>query len=127
MSDYPNDENGLARQRTDLAQQRNLLATERTFAAWIRTGLAAVAAGLGIAGLLENLGPPRIIRSIAVILVLAGGGIYVLALWRYVQGYRRLRQEGERVTSLIVITGLIVALVVTAALALALLAVYQGV
>ena len=124
MPDYPNDENGLARQRTDLALHRNLLAMERTFAAWIRTGLAAVAAGLGIAGLLEDLGPPRIILTVATILVLVGSAIYVLALWRYVEGYRQLRQEGERVASLFVVGGLIVALIVSAALALALLVVY---
>jgi len=124
MPEYSNDDSGFARQRTDLAQQRNLLAMERTFAAWIRTGLAAVAAGLGIAGLLENLGPHQVILTIATILVLVGAAIYVLALWRYLQGYRRLRQEGERVASLYVIGGLIAALVVTAALSLALLVAY---
>ncbi len=124
MPEYINDENGLAQQRTDLALQRNLLAMERTFAAWIRTGLTAMGAGLGIAGLLRSLGPPWIILTISTILVLAGGSIYALGLWRFLQGYRRLRNEGLRVTSLIVIVGLIVALVTAAALALALLVVY---
>lgn len=118
MSEYPEDLNGLARQRTDLALQRNLLALERTFAAWIRTGLAAVAAGLGIAGLLTDLGPRWAIFSGAIVLVLVGGTIYILALWRYIQGYRRLRQEGERVASLLVVSAMIGALVTSAALAL---------
>jgi putative membrane protein len=124
MPEYPNDENGLAQQRTDLALQRNLLAMERTFAAWIRTGLAATAAGLGVSGLLGHLGPPWVIVTISIPLVLAGGAIYVLGLWRYLQGYRRLRNERQRVASLAIIVGLIVALVLTAAMALALLVVY---
>lgn len=124
MSEYPNDEHGLARQRTDLALQRNLLAMERTFAAWIRTGLAATAAGLGISGLLASLGPHWLIFTMSTTLVVAGGAIYVLGLWRYLQGYRRLRNERQRLASLAVIVGLIIALVATAAMALALLVVY---
>lgn len=124
MSDDSSDENGLAQQRTDLALQRNLLAMERTFAAWIRTGLAATAAGLGVSGLLGSLGPQWLIAAISTTLVTTGGAIYVLGLWRYLQGYRRLRNERQRVASLVVIVGLILALVSTAAMALALLVVY---
>lgn len=124
MREYPNDENGLAQQRTDLALQRSLLAMERTFAAWIRTGLASMAAGLGVTGLLGHLGPPWIILTISTTLVVAGGAIYVLGLWRYLQGYRRLRNKRQRTTALVVIVGLIAALLATAALALVLLVAY---
>ena len=82
-----------ARDRTDLARQRNLLANERTFSAWLRTGLSAVVAGLAIARLLGSVDSLLVARSIGVILVLTGGGIYVLAFWRYGQVSRSLEQE----------------------------------
>jgi putative membrane protein len=86
MQEYPNDENGLAQLRTQLSLQRSLLAIERTFAAWIRTGLASMGAGLGVAGLLGHLAPPALVLAISITLVIVGGAIYILGLWRYLQG-----------------------------------------
>jgi putative membrane protein len=111
----------LARDRTDLARQRNLLANERTFSAWLRTGLSAVVAGLGIARLLDPGGLLPIAHSIGVILVLTGGGIYVLAFWRYGQVSRSLEQENMRAIPTRLLNILLAALLLSGVLAFVLL------
>jgi putative membrane protein len=111
------DTEGLARERTDLAQQRNLLANERTFSAWLRTGLSAVVAGLGIARLLDYSGMLWIARAIGAILILTGGGIYAIALWRYCQDCRHPAREGVRTTPIWLMTILVAALLLSALLA----------
>jgi len=110
-----------ARERTDLARQRNLLANERTFSAWLRTGLSAVVAGLGIARLLGSGGSLPIAHSIGVILVLIGGGIYVLAFWRYAQVSRSLEQENMRAIPTRLLNILLAALLLSGVLAFVLL------
>jgi len=111
----------LAKERTDLAQERNLLASERTFSAWIRTGLAAVASGLGIAHLLGSTGWAWVPRAIGAILVLTGGGIYIVALWRYYEGYQKLGPKGLRRLPMWLLCLLTLALVVSAILGFILL------
>ncbi len=110
-----------ALERTDLARQRNLLANERTFSAWLRTGLSAVVAGLGIARLLGSGGSLLIAHSIGVILVLTGGGIYVLAFWRYDQVSRSLEQENMRAIPTRLLNILLAALLLSGVLAFVLL------
>jgi putative membrane protein len=111
----------LAQERTDSAQQRTLLAVERTVSAWIRTGIAAMAAGVGIAWLLSAVQPTWITRTIGVLPVLAGGGAYGAGLWRYVQASDAMESRGLEMMPKEVTVGLIVALVLSAALAFALL------
>ncbi len=85
----------LAEERNLLSRERTLLAHERTFSAWVRTGMTAMAAGLGVFHLLGSMGSPFISRAIGIIFVAAGGGIYVVALWRDYQGYHDLKQHGN--------------------------------
>jgi putative membrane protein len=119
--DIQGDPETLAVERTDLARQRNLLANERTFSAWVRTGLAAVVAGLGIARLLSAGEWMWMARVIGVILILTGGGIYVIAFRRYCQACRLVEQEGTRATPIWLMSILIVALILSSLLALVLL------
>ena len=119
--DIQGDPETLAVERTDLARQRNLLANERTFSAWVRTGLAAVVAGLGIARLLDSGEWLWMARAIGVILILTGGGIYVIAFRRYCQACRFVEQEGTRATPIWLMSILIVALILSSLLALVLL------
>lgn len=111
----------LARERTDLARQRNLLANERTFSAWLRTGLSAVVAGLGIARLLGSGDSLLVARSIGVILVLTGGGIYVLAFWRHGQVSRSLEQDNMRAIPTRLLNILLASLLLSSVLAFVLL------
>jgi putative membrane protein len=110
-----------ADERTVLARQRTLLAVERTVSAWIRTGIAAMAAGVGIARLLGAVQPAWITRAIGALLVLVGAGAYSVGLWRYVQAREEMESRGLEMTPKEVMVGLIVALVLSAALAFALL------
>lgn len=110
--------NDLAVERTDLARERNLLANERTFSAWIRTGLAMVVAGLAAGRLLFAGDQSGIPCYIAALLILTGGCVFALALWRYIATYHRLRGEGLNVLPLWMLTVLVVVLCVCAALAL---------
>jgi len=107
----------MAQERTELALERTLLAHERTFSAWVRTGIAAMAAGLGIFHLLQSLRFPWAPKIIGVILVLAGGGIFIVAIWRYYQGYRKLKHQDIKLTSVWLLTGLILSLLISVALA----------
>jgi putative membrane protein len=107
--------------RTDWAHQRTLMANERTFSAWVRTGIAATAAGLGIARLIVSTARPWLPRLAGVILILVGAGTFVIALWRYWQGYEALQEDGVRVTPLWPLIILVGALLVGATLAFLLL------
>jgi putative membrane protein len=116
----PTEQDELSQRRTGLAYQRTLLAEERTFAAWVRTGLASAAAGLGIDRLLADFEPRWLVLTIATILVITGGSIYILALWRYIQGYRAMREACERTIAVEIVGALILALLATTVLALVL-------
>jgi putative membrane protein len=111
----------LGGERTHLARQRNVLANERTFTAWVRMGLAAVVAGLGIARLLGSEGGVWMAHAIGATLILTGGGIYIIAFWRYCETCRRAEWEGMRATPLWVMTILIAALLLSTLLAFILL------
>ena len=111
----------LAEERNALSRIRTRLAHERTFSAWVRTGMAAMAAGLGVFHLLGAVGGPLLSRMIGIIFVAAGGGIYIVAMWRYYQGYHDLKRQGIQMTSILLLGGLIFSLVLSAILALALM------
>ena len=111
----------LADERTELARQRTLLAVERTVSAWIRTGIAAMAAGVGIARLLGAVQPAWITRAIGALLVLVGAGSYAVGLWRYIQACEEMESRGLEMTPTAVLAGLVIALLLSAALAFALL------
>lgn len=105
----------------DLALERNLLAHERTFSAWIRTGLTAMAAGLGICHLFKAPEALWITKALSFLFVSSGGGIYMVAFWRYYIGYKTLKGQGMQVTSVWLLSGLIVTLLITVFLALLLI------
>ena len=102
----------------DLALERNLLAYERTFSAWIRTGLTAMAAGLGIFHLFKTPDMPWITKALSFLFVSSGGGIYLVAFWRYYIGYKSLKGQGMQVTSVWLLSGLVMTLLITVILAL---------
>ena len=110
-----------AEERTDWAQERTLLAEERTFSAWVRTGITAIAAGVGIAKLLASAAWPWITRAIGVIFVLAGMGAYLVAFWRYRQQYAPMKAERVDVIPLWALGLIILALLITAVLAVLLI------
>ena len=115
------NEDRRASDRTKLAVQRNLLAVERTFSAWIRTGLAAVAAGLAIAKLFAFPQLPWLSHTIGAIFVTVGASIFMVALWRYYRGRRKLRLRGVKLIPIWVMGALAVALLLGAILAFVLL------
>jgi putative membrane protein len=90
ISNTPEAPENLAKDRTELAQERTILATERTFSAWVRTGLAAMVTGLGVVHLLEVPSMPWATPLMGSILVLLGGGIYVIAFYRYSRLLRKV-------------------------------------
>lgn len=111
------DTTRLAIDRTKLAVQRNILAIERTFSAWIRTGLAAVATGLGIARLITFEGLPWASGVIGAVFVTVGAGIFLVAMWRYYHGRRRLKLKDLKLVPIWLMISLTVALLVGAVLA----------
>ena len=76
------------------AERRTLLANERTFSAWLRTGLTSIGGGLAVARLLggDDTGE-GLARIVGMLLVLAGGGVSMLGLWRYARVSRVLERE----------------------------------
>ena len=119
LNDWSTDNS--ADKRTDLALQRTLLAHERTFSAWVRTGIAALAAGLGIFHLLKSVKFPWAPQVIGIIFVLAGGGIFLVAIWRYYHGYQSLKSQGLKLTNVWLLLGLIISLLATVLLAFVIL------
>lgn len=118
---YDNAEVQNPNELRDLALERNLLAHERTFSAWIRTGLTAMAAGLGICHLFRSPEMPWVTRALSFLFVSSGGGIYLVAFWRYYIGYKDLKEKGINVTSVWLLSGLVVTLLITVLLALILI------
>ena len=103
-------------------RQRTLLANERNLHGWIRTGLTAEAAGLGIARLLHSTGWLSVARASGIVLVLAGGIMFLLALRRYRLINHELQKTGiKRTTPTWIITFLITVLLLSAILAFLLL------
>ncbi len=86
----------LARDRSEWALQRTLFARERTFSAWMRTALATVAAGLAFARLISHPGMPLLTLILGGVFVGVGVGIFAIALWRYWDGYREMKEQGFR-------------------------------
>jgi uncharacterized membrane protein YidH (DUF202 family) len=80
-----------------------------------------VVAGLGIARLLSAGEWMWMARVIGVILILTGGGIYVIAFRRYCQACRLVEQEGTRATPIWLMSILVAALLLSSLLALVLL------
>lgn len=60
-------------------------------------------------------------RAIGVMLIFSRGGAYIVPLWDYRQGYYALNQEGISVTPMWLLSILILALLLSAGLALILL------
>ena len=73
----------LAQLRTDEAVRRTLLAEQRTYSAWIRTGLAAAATGFAVFKLLGDEKTENVSRLVAVVLIVAGAVMFVVAFWAY--------------------------------------------
>jgi putative membrane protein len=73
----------LAERRTETAFHRTLLAEQRTYSAWVRTGLASAATGFAIAKLLTDVQPLWLVRGLAVVFILAGAAMFLLAFWAY--------------------------------------------
>jgi putative membrane protein len=84
-----------SKEPVDLAVHRTLLASERTFAAWIRTGLASTVAGIAVAQFLSNQGASWAGMAVAVMLIVSGGGLCLVAIWRYRRDRKRFRSDGR--------------------------------
>lgn len=87
---------GYADRRTVLAADRTLFAAERTYAAWVRTALAALAGGIGARALVKDVLPGWIGKLTGTVLILFAGFCLVAAVWREIQGVKRLRYEDVR-------------------------------
>jgi putative membrane protein len=90
----------LAQDRSQWALQRTLFARERTFSAWLRTALAMVAAGLAFTRLVSHPDIPFLTHLLGAVFVSVGVGIFVIALWRYWEGYREMKVQGMRIIPL---------------------------
>lgn len=104
----------LAEERTDWALDRTALAKERTFNAWLRTGLASVAAGVGVSRLLKIEDFPLLTKMLGAILIAAGAALFVIAFWRYRQGYQELLKADVRFLPLWLVAFLVLFLLVGA-------------
>jgi putative membrane protein len=82
-------------EKMDLAVRRTLLASERTFTAWIRTALSSVVAGIAVARFLTDQGTSWAGRAIAVMLILSGVALYVVAIWQYRKDRERFQSRGR--------------------------------
>ena len=69
--------------RTESAFHRTLLAEQRTYSAWVRTGLASNATGFGIARLMAEAEPTWLVRWLAILFIVAGACMFLLAFWAY--------------------------------------------
>lgn len=76
------DQEALAKGRTDLAEDRTVLASERTYASWMRTGLASIAVALGFRALLRSFEPAWVVKLIATAFVLTGAAVIWFAYRR---------------------------------------------
>jgi len=71
---------------------RFTFANERTFLAWIRTSLALVAAGLGVDAFAVDV-PDWARQTLAVLLIVFGGGMAALAFRRWLRAETALRHD----------------------------------
>lgn len=85
-----------ADRRTVLAGDRTLLAAERTYAAWVRTALAALAAGIGARALVKDILPGWVGKLTGSVLILFAGFCLIAAIWRELQGVKRVRGDDFR-------------------------------
>lgn len=69
------------------------LANERTFLAWIRTALAFLAGSIAIDELTPDFASPAIRVMLAILLAVAGGGLALVALSRWVDNEKAMRLE----------------------------------
>ena len=88
----------LAEDRTEWAQHRTVLANERTFSAWLRTSLSVMTVGVGIVELLRKDELDITIPIVGIILVLLGGGVSIVSLWRYFCVTKVLEEPKAHVT-----------------------------
>jgi putative membrane protein len=111
-----------AEMRTEWAEHRTLLANERTFSAWLRTGLSSIGGGLAVAEFLSDVELPILPEIIGILLVVIGGGVCLLAFWRYNQISEVLeREEHLRITPKWVTLALVILLMIIVLLVLALI------
>lgn len=100
----------LARQRTDASANRTVLANERTFTAWLRTGLSAIALGLAVPRLLATAESAYVGRWLALILIVLGLLMAVVAACRYCRVAEDLEQAGLELTpawvAMVIVAGL---------------------
>jgi putative membrane protein len=78
--------------RTETAFRRTLLAEQRTYSAWVRTGLAASATGFGIARLMSDAEPAWLVRWLAILFVVAGACMFLLAFWAYYDALAKVEE-----------------------------------
>jgi putative membrane protein len=84
MNDTPSDRrDAFSETRTESAFHRTLLAEQRTYSAWVRTGLASSATGFGIARLMAETEPTWLVRCLAILFIIAGACMFLLAFWAY--------------------------------------------
>lgn len=85
MSEHVSSErrDELAERRTETALHRTLLAEQRTYSAWIRTGLASAATGFALAQLMSEARPTWLVKGLAIVFILAGAAMFLLAVVVY--------------------------------------------
>lgn len=114
------DDQDLARLRTDYAEDRTVLANERTFGSWLRTGFGAIGIALGFHALFGRIHPLWLPRAVASAFLLIAILIFVAAERRACTVHERLhahRVQTIRITRIRLIT--LIAVVATVALAAA--------
>ncbi len=84
MNETPSDRrDAFSETRTESAFHRTLLAEQRTYSAWVRTGLASSATGFGMARLMAKTEPTWLVRCLAILFIVAGACMFLLAFWAY--------------------------------------------
>ena len=114
-SDSGDHRDRLAEKRTESAVHRTLLAEQRTYSAWVRTGLASAATGFAIAKLMTEAQPGWLVRGLAVVFILVGAVMFLLAFWAYRDALGKLDAIPGGGVPVWVLGGLSVALFVAAA------------
>lgn len=94
------------------------LAEERTFTSWMRMGLTMIGVGLAAAKLLPATPYDWLARLLGSILVVAGGGAFVIGFRTYHRSLEQLLEKGYDLTPLWAVGGVTAALVLAAVVAL---------
>jgi len=107
-----------AKERTHESPELTGLALERTLADWLRTGLTMIGVGLGVAKLLGNTADLWLVQLLGIILISAGGVVFLLGYHTYRRSLEALLEAGYDLAPDWLVISIIGALLVSTFLAL---------